>query len=682
MAEEFVVVANNKDEKTIDVAAAVALTSCLESEIETIENASGNLEGDVTTEQLSLVQEKLDIASPEREEKEPEKEEDDNHKGIIEKEGDKCEGSAPPPVSEQSHLLKADHMEEGKTEKREETEILSCSPVKEVKDDASNHLEVTVTPKGSKTEPNLTAPVASSSLLLDLYKQNEDKRPEEVDHDVKKKKQLSPLLGNTFPNFRTRLQRMKQKQSAITRRTNLSSSLSSRPHIPPNERALEKEVDTIEALSPSSETTETETPTMSPNNVEGEKKQARIAKERQQAEKKPSSGSSSISSLATLFSTSSSSSSSSQVEPDGEVSDKDDATSDKLSIPKLDQQKATEPKESASSIGGSLLSNFQIMSGTSGGEGEAQDQEMPHCFELHSFKKPTNCDICQGLLVGLWKQGLKCKTCGMKVHRGEGVDGHDNCRAEALLAGCRGCQRNPGSNDASSSSDDDDEPVQVRQVIKQFRQLAKEQPNLLRSAKAQLDRDINSKVKEIIVSKGAEKEKTKKFLRAKNAIQPIVQRMDNIEEQYGWVCIFGALFAGHLAVATLFGTACWVGFLTLILPRHDVFAASSLAWIHAPTVIFAFHIAIVALIVLLRRLVNLMNRKSNLLDQCLKDFLKLEAEQDLGISINGIANRAQLWTKRLLITSSCTCLLTLWFWHNTSLATQGGNPSMIATTEL
>lgn len=41
---------------------------------------------------------------------------------------------------------------------------------------------------------------------------------------------------------------------------------------------------------------------------------------------------------------------------------------------------------------------------------------VPHRFEIHSFKKFTWCDHCGSLLYGLFKQGQQCKVCCMNVH--------------------------------------------------------------------------------------------------------------------------------------------------------------------------------------------------------------------------------------------------------------------------
>ena len=67
-----------------------------------------------------------------------------------------------------------------------------------------------------------------------------------------------------------------------------------------------------------------------------------------------------------------------------------------------------------------------------------EQHEIPHKFVEHSYASPTYCSICNGLLVGLWSQGFQCEVCGLNVHRGEGVDEHDDCKAEALLSSCCG----------------------------------------------------------------------------------------------------------------------------------------------------------------------------------------------------------------------------------------------------
>ena len=229
-----------------------------------------------------------------------------------------------------------------------------------------------------------------------------------------------------------------------------------------------------------------------------------------------------------------------------------------------------------------------------------------------------------------------------------------------MLTGCPGEDHRARCTHVRKSSD----PVQVGDVIQQLRQMAKEQPNFIRDAKAQWDRDINSKVKEIIVSKGTEEEKGKKLLRARNAIVPFVEHVDNIEHR-GLIYVCCLLLLLHLTMAAFVGLVGWVGFLASIWPKHGFLTDSAieLAALHTTTVIYSFHVAVVMLVFLLRKLTSLLNRKSNLLDQFLRDKLKLEAESDLGVSINGVARRARLWVNRLTISSILMCLIVLRLWH-------------------
>jgi hypothetical protein len=261
----------------------------------------------------------------------------------------------------------------------------------------------------------------------------------------------------------------------------------------------------------------------------------------------------------------------------------------------------------------------------------------------------------------------------MNVHRGEGAGDHDDCRAEALLMSCPGGHGhshkgndnpNPNPNSRKNNQQQAQPPV-LKETLQQVLQMAKERPNFWQDLRDQWDRDLNSQVKDIIVAHGTDGERSKKLLRARNVIVPWVERLDRIEMQPQIVHI-SILLVFHLAVAIPIGIMGWIGFVLALAPKYGLLTESTqqLADLHNATLLCSLHMALLLLVLLLRRLVYLINRKSNVLDQFLRSVLKLETENDLGISVHGFAQRAQLWIHRITISSSVISLVVLGLWQS------------------
>ena len=146
---------------------------------------------------------------------------------------------------------------------------------------------------------------------------------------------------------------------------------------------------------------------------------------------------------------------------------------------------------------------------------EEEDGELAHEFDVHSYSLPTTCDVCDGLLVGLWSQGLQCKTCKMNVHRGEGKSGHDDCKAEAILTSCPGVVTDPSRLDRKK--------MYIGQAVQELHQMAQEKPTLLEDIHEQMEKDIMTNVKDVIVEKGADAERAKSIRRLREEkILPLV----------------------------------------------------------------------------------------------------------------------------------------------------------------
>ncbi|XP_058862722.1 SH3 and cysteine-rich domain-containing protein 2-like isoform X2 [Acipenser ruthenus] len=53
-----------------------------------------------------------------------------------------------------------------------------------------------------------------------------------------------------------------------------------------------------------------------------------------------------------------------------------------------------------------------------------------HCFQKHVFRKPTHCQLCKHMIVGISKQGARCEACKLGAHLW--------CSSELLQQQCNG----------------------------------------------------------------------------------------------------------------------------------------------------------------------------------------------------------------------------------------------------
>ncbi|KAF1771765.1 hypothetical protein GCK72_003593 [Caenorhabditis remanei] len=80
---------------------------------------------------------------------------------------------------------------------------------------------------------------------------------------------------------------------------------------------------------------------------------------------------------------------------------------------------------------------------------------LPHTLIEHSYRQFTVCKVCDHLLVGLMKQGLKCRDCGVNVHRKCAMELASNC----VLAENAISRVNFADSEAEAASSSDNIPL-------------------------------------------------------------------------------------------------------------------------------------------------------------------------------------------------------------------------------
>lgn len=272
--------------------------------------------------------------------------------------------------------------------------------------------------------------------------------------------------------------------------------------------------------------------------------------------------------------------------------------------------------------------------------------DVPHKFKLHSYGSPTYCAVCQGLLAGLWSQGLQCEVCCLNVHRGEGIDEHDDCRLEALLWPCAG------------KKVDEDQVMMLREAM----QLS---PHFIRDVTDQIGKDLHSHAKDIVVEAGVEEERSKKLRRVREKILTTIKALDAWEERGELYCIY-LLLRLKLAFCLLVMVVGVVTFNVALCPKFGLRFRDAyvfhFAFMHQLTVFCSIHLCLVVICLMVRVGAHLFMRKSIILDRLLRGMFGIDAEQDLGISIAAAARRLRTWSDRALISAVSTCVAAMFLW--------------------
>jgi len=315
---------------------------------------------------------------------------------------------------------------------------------------------------------------------------------------------------------------------------------------------------------------------------------------------------------------------------------------------------------------------------TSDDEGEF---ERAHVFREHTYTTPTHCDICAGLLVGLWSQGLQCRTCKMNVHRGAGLGEHDDCRAEALsFSPCKVVNPTDIHNDHSSdnqqqrhsiasslsgrtSRDEERKRNSFARAVREVKELAAN-PNFFSDLKQQVDNDIAAMAKNVVVSKAVEDERQKNLRRLKERIVlPLITYNDKIEAHGEIYCLL-VLLAAQAALAAAASVTALAWFMLAVLLRHGTITIQSfrVALLHESTNLATIHVLFLFIAVVVRKVACAFKRKTIIIHQFIRDIFGIDTKKDIGVSVIGVAMRLMRWSRRLFLSTAITSCIAIAFW--------------------
>lgn len=241
-------------------------------------------------------------------------------------------------------------------------------------------------------------------------------------------------------------------------------------------------------------------------------------------------------------------------------------------------------------------------------------------------------------------------------------------------AGPRKLQSDGDENTTEASSPNnntvDSSVVSLSEAVQQVRQFARERPSFLQDVKAQMDRDLKSRVKRMIVSQGAEEQRSKAILKLRTEyVVPTLKLLDRIESQ-GWKVPYAILFAVHCVLTVLVSIFSWMG--TSAGLYGGVSSTNTVKWGHNVTILYFFHLALALTVLIVRRLINVLHRRSRVLDEFILQVFSLSPGKDIGITMQQLASRLRLWIRRVTITTSTMLLLSLVVYRWSHLTTTDG----------
>jgi len=181
--------------------------------------------------------------------------------------------------------------------------------------------------------------------------------------------------------------------------------------------------------------------------------------------------------------------------------------------------------------------------------------------------------------------------------------------------------------------------------------------------KEQFEKDVKSNAKKVVVKSGAQQTRLTKLRRLRERVVPLVELIDKVEKRGSFYSLSKLLYYHFLFAVAIATVLFFVLGVAMIPTPHNL--SVNLLLLQSTTVLGAFHLGVFVLALVARRASFAFQRKQMILDHFLRDFLTLDAEKDIGISVADAVSRSRTWSDKILVSSSIAGITAMYLWYQT-----------------
>jgi len=203
-------------------------------------------------------------------------------------------------------------------------------------------------------------------------------------------------------------------------------------------------------------------------------------------------------------------------------------------------------------------------------------------------------------------------------------------------------------------------------------------PNFFKDVKQQIDKDLLSLAKKVVVSASVETERDLSLKKIRvNYVKPFVSYNDYIESKGEVFCLV-VTFLVHCIITMMtfiisFVAVTMAYYLQLLYymqtndnDDNELITAKRVihsAIGHEITVLSTVHLTMLLFATLFYfKGAQYLRRKVIIIDQFLRDLLKIDAKADIGVSVVGLVSRINRWSRRVVMVTAIVCTMTICFW--------------------